>query len=121
MKRLAIIGIILCCLFTAAGRATNSFESHIEEVRSDSLLVACSDEANKGKKGGIDSIGYVCTVKLTDRTIVRDEKGNLSTVGLLSAGSSVKLNLTRSVDIRGAFEKGTAPDLTAKEIVIIKI
>lgn len=58
MNRAAMILIFLGIILVGCGRSTESFQGQIEDVKANSIVVNCSDEVNKGKKGAIDSIGY---------------------------------------------------------------
>ncbi|QNK57604.1 hypothetical protein [Paenibacillus sp. PAMC21692] len=83
------------------------------------MQVGCSDEANKGKLG-VNDIGYLCSVTITDQTNFRDEEGNSLTESDLSIGSTVKIILTEPVNIRRSFEKEEPLNLAAKEIILIQ-
>lgn len=122
MNRAAMILIFLGIILVGCGRSTESFQGQIEDVKANSIVVNCSDEVNKGKKGAIDSIGYGCTVHYTDQTTFRDESGKSLTVNDFSSGLTVKVILMKPVNIsrgRGSFENEKPSILTAKEIVLL--
>lgn len=119
MNRTAMILIFLGIILVGCGRYTESFQGQIEDVKVNSFVVNCSEEVNKGKKGAINDIGYGCPVQFTDQTTFRDESGKSLTVNDFSSGLTVKVVLTKPVNIRGSFEKEKPIVLTAKEMVLL--
>ena len=119
MNRTAMILIFLGIILVGCGRSTESFQGQIEDVKVNSFVVNCSEEVNKGKKGAINDIGYGCSVQFTDQTTFRDESGKSLTMNEFSSGLTVKVVLTKPVNIRGSFEKEKPIVLTAKEMVLL--
>jgi len=121
VKRLSAVLIFLAVLLIAGcGNSVNSFEGQIEKIEDNGFLIGCSDAANKGKKGGINDIGYTCNVQYNEETIFRDVDGNLLNADDILTSSIVNVILKKPADIRKKFEKKTSLELTAKEIVLLE-
>ncbi|WP_424769318.1 hypothetical protein [Paenibacillus sp. sgz302251] len=119
INRAALILIFLSIILVGCVRSTESFQGQIEDVKADSFVVNCSEGVNKGKKGAINDIGYGCPVQFTDQTTFRDESGKSLTMNDFSSGLTVKVVLTKPVNIRGSIEKEKSVVLTAKEMVLL--
>ncbi|PZD94977.1 hypothetical protein DNH61_15150 [Paenibacillus sambharensis] len=113
----------VCAIFAltlaGCGSKTKSFQGQIEEITTDKLVVDCTDEVNKGKKGDINAIGYGCSVQLTPVTTYSDEAGNKLAVKDLTDGAMVNITLAKPVNIRSGFESDKPLVLTAQEVVVL--
>lgn len=94
MNRFVIIVAFFVIILAGCSRSTESFQGQIEEVGDNRFVVNCSTEVNKGKKGGINAIGYGCPVDYTNQTSFRDENGNSLTAKeiILLGGVSISKN-----------------------------
>ncbi|MGF7036501.1 hypothetical protein J2T17_007564 [Paenibacillus mucilaginosus] len=119
MFRLKVLLILLTVVSVGCGNSVSSFEGQVDKIQDKGFLISCSDAANKGKKGNIDGIGYMCNVRYTEETIFREVNGNLLNVDDISLSSTVNVTLEKPVDIRKKYEKKAPFNLTAKEIVLI--
>jgi hypothetical protein len=97
---------------------TSTIEGQIEDISDSSLAVDCSDEANRGIRGDINDIGYICSVEITKDTILRAANGEMRTLGEVERGDTAIVRLTKRVSIRRIVIDGKAGALVAKEIVL---
>jgi len=58
MNRAVATLMIIVVLITGCMRFTESFQGQIQDVRESGLIIDCSDEVNRGKKGVINTIGW---------------------------------------------------------------
>jgi hypothetical protein len=119
MVRLVVLLLFLSILLVGCGNPVSSFKGEVNNIQEKGFLIGCSDAANKGKKGNIDSIGYGCNVQYTEKTVFRDMNGKSLRADDISLSSTVSVNLEKPVDIRKKFEKSKPFVLTAKEIVLL--
>ena len=120
MYRVIAVLVIAAIFLMGCTKSTESFQGQIEDIRTSSFIVDCSDEVNKGKKGPINAIGYRCSVEYTSNTIFTDANGKLLTIHDLLPGSEVKVILSKPANIRRNFESKNSKPLIAKEIVLMK-
>ncbi|MFC6332548.1 hypothetical protein ACFP56_07910 [Paenibacillus septentrionalis] len=121
MKQLPVFLVLLAVLLIAGcGNSVNSFQGQIENIQENGFLIGCSEAANKGKKGGINDIGYMCNVQYNDETIFRDVDSNSLHVDDILTGSMANVILEKPVDIRKKIEKNDSFVLIAKEIVLLE-
>lgn len=119
MKRIVLL--VITVLFLAGCTAsTESFQGQIENISESSFIINCTDEVNKGKKGGINDIAYGCMVDYTSATAFQDANGQILTVDDFLPGSEVEVILAKPVNIRKNFESDKRTTLTAKEIILVK-
>ncbi|MEF2246345.1 hypothetical protein [Paenibacillus sp. IITD108] len=116
-----IAALVISAIFLAGcAESTESFQGNTWEIGTSSVVVDCSDEVNKGKKGPINAIGYGCSVEYTSNTTFKDVNGKSITINDLIPGSEVKVVLSKSVNIRRNIESKNPKPLIAKEIVLLK-
>lgn len=109
----------LALMLAGCGSKTKSFQGQIEEITTDTLVVNCTDEVNKGKKGDINAIGYGCNVRLTPATTYLDEAGNKLAAENLTRGAMVNITLAKPVNIRSSFESDKPLMLTVQEVMVL--
>ncbi|RAP76093.1 hypothetical protein [Paenibacillus montanisoli] len=120
MFRVVIVFICLGLLLVGCRSSDDEgLEGQIEKVETNHFVVDCSDEANKGKKGAIDAVGYGCNVEYTHQTIFRDESGKALKIDDFSSGSIVNVVFEKPVNIRESIAKKKPFVVTAKEIVLL--
>jgi hypothetical protein len=111
-----MIVLVFLGLFLAGCGSTSSFEGTLEEINENSIVVNCSDEMNKGKKGDIIDIGYLCPVQITDKTILSETNGDILSILDFPNSSSVRIVLTKPVNIK----KDHSRNFVAKEIILLQ-
>ncbi|MCQ6559952.1 hypothetical protein [Paenibacillus mendelii] len=119
MVRVVAVLLFLSVFLVGCGNPVSSFEGEIDKIQDNEFRISCSDAANKGKKGDIIDIGYLCNVQYTNQTLFRDIKGESIKAADISLGSTVNVILEKPVDIRKNFRKNKPFVLTAKEIVLL--
>jgi len=72
-----------------------TFRGTIDIINEDKFVVDYSDEVNRGKKGGIDSIGYLCNITFNTTTKFVDSKGDSLQFEGFSMGDSIRINLSK--------------------------
>jgi hypothetical protein len=90
-KKLILMQALFLIIFTACS-SDNSARVTIEEIRQGEMTVNCSGEINKGKKQG-NSLGYLCTIRILDSTILKDDTGNDISLKDFSKGDLVQIVL----------------------------
>jgi len=120
MYRVIAALVISAIFLVGCAKSTESFQGEIWDFRTNSIVVRCSDEVNKGKKGPINSIGYGCSIEYTSNTTFKDVNGKPLTIHDFLPGSEVKVILAKPVNIRRNFEGNKSKPLIAKEIVLLK-
>ncbi len=113
MKK-AIPLLIWVCLFLSACGQTRTFEGTLFHTESEKNVfnVDCSDEINQGKVN-VDDVGYVCSVKINEKTVLKDAEGSSLKPEEFSSGDLVRVTLSRAQRIT---EKNRT--FKAKEIVL---
>ncbi|RAP75094.1 hypothetical protein [Paenibacillus montanisoli] len=98
-------GVLLLCLALSAcgslsGKLSSFEKKEIDTVKENEILVNCSEEVNRGKKGNIIDIGYLCSVKVDEATAIEDQAGRQLQFSELSQGDTVTVEFAKSVNIR---------------------
>lgn len=117
MIRTVILLVTIAAIMVGCG-FTKTFSGRFEGVKDGVVIMNCSDEVNKGKKGGIDDIGYLCNIKLTADTKLLNENGKPLAIEEFPMESLVKVVLTHRVNIK-KYVKGKPTDLTAEEMILL--
>lgn len=106
-------------LLAGCGAATSTIEGDVWEITDEGFIINCSDEVNKGRQN-VNSIGYGCLVNYSSETVFQNANGEALPLKELPSGTEVLVTLTKSVNIKRAFEREQQLELVAKEIALIK-
>ena len=88
MKKLILIFSFI--FFTACSNETYSIYGEISSIEEDSINVGCSDLVRKSNNSN-DDIGYSCTIKITDETIIKTQAGDALTFDELYKNNAVSV------------------------------
>lgn len=115
MKRLAlIIGIIW---LSACSKEVSSITGEIDAIEKDSLGIECTNLFKKSKDGTVeDDIGYSCTIKIIEDTLIKSQTGEKLTLNDLHQNDVVSVILTQKL-LKEDLSSGT---LIAKEVILIE-
>ncbi|SFJ82725.1 hypothetical protein SAMN02799624_06146 [Paenibacillus sp. UNC496MF] len=103
MKRVGVVLLMAAVALTGCWeQKTKTFQGAVERVENGRISVNCSDEMNRGKRGAIEDIGYVCGIETTPQTVYRDEDGSGLKASDFKAGEVVKVILTKAVDFHAS-------------------
>ncbi|MFC4808615.1 hypothetical protein [Paenibacillus sp. GCM10023250] len=103
MKRAGVALLAAAVALTGCWeQKTKAFQGAVEQVENGRISVNCSDEVNRGKRGAIADIGYVCGVETTPQTVYRDEDGSMLKASDIQTGEVVKVILTKAADFHAA-------------------
>ncbi|WP_274653467.1 hypothetical protein [Paenibacillus humicola] len=121
MKRAGMLLLLACVGLAGCGTSVDSLEGQVDhfDAKAKTFNVGCTDEANKGKKGAIADVGYLCTVHYSAQTIFRDESGKPMKPGDFTDGMIVRVHLAKPVSIRRSIEHHKLPKLNADEIALM--
>ncbi|WP_132420152.1 hypothetical protein [Paenibacillus albiflavus] len=92
----------------------SSFNTTIDSISKNEIVVNCSDVINKGKKQA-NSIGYLCTVDINKSTVFKDISDNPLTLEDFSSGNLIRIVLSTPQPIS---EKNRRFEVA--EIILIK-
>jgi|GEM_PF-1677313 len=119
MNRVIATFVVIAALLAGCIESTSSFQGQIQDIREDRFIVDCSDEVNRGKKGVVNTIGYGCSVEFTNETTFRDADGKPLTFNEFNLGSTVRVILSKPVNIRRNIESDKPSVLIAKEVILL--
>jgi hypothetical protein len=73
IKKIVLIPVpLMILLIVLACGSIKSFENTIDSINKNEFIVNCSNEVNRGKKGSINSVGYLCNVGINSTTVFKD-------------------------------------------------
>lgn len=75
------------------------FETSIDRIDEDQLIVNCSNEVNRNKTGDINAIGYLCNLLVSESTNMRDIDGSELSMDDLNIGDRIHITLVKPIDI----------------------
>jgi len=101
-------------LITSACNSMSSFDTVIDHISKNEIVVNCSDEINKGKKQA-NSIGYLCTVDVHKSTVFKDISGKPLKLEDFASGNLIRIILSKPQPIS---EKNRR--FEASEIILIQ-
>jgi hypothetical protein len=109
------IMMVLFTVLIAGCSTTDSFEGYVFGTDNNILSVDCSEVVNKGKNN-VETIGYLCSVEINEKTeIMTENEGSLS-LNDLKDGQKIKVILAERRSISKSVE---SREVTAKKIVIV--
>lgn len=113
MKKLVLIFSFI--FLTACSNETYSIYGEISSIEEDSINVGCSDLVRKTNNSK-DDIGYSCTIKITEETIIKTQAGDVLTFDELNINHIVSVYFDEPITSVDS-ERLT---FTAKEITIFE-
>ncbi|TCM84683.1 hypothetical protein EV294_1351 [Paenibacillus sp. BK033] len=103
MKRVGVALLVVAVALTGCWeQKTKTFQGAVERVENGRISLNCSDEMNRGKRGAIDAIGYICDIETTSQTVYRDEDGSDLKASDFKTGEVVKVILTKAADFHAS-------------------
>ncbi|MBO7749038.1 hypothetical protein I8J29_33240 [Paenibacillus sp. MWE-103] len=103
MKRVGVVLLMAAVALTGCWeQKTKTFQGAVERVENGRISVNCSDEMNRGKRGAIEDIGYVCGIETTPQTVYRDEDGSILRANDFKTGEIIKVILTKAADFHAS-------------------
>lgn len=111
-KMMVIIAVIIGFLLVGC-TASKSFVVSIEAISEDAMKVNCSEEVIKGRKSG-NSPGYVCTVHMTEDTLLTNSDKEELSIEDFSKDASIRVMTDKRINIK------KVQTFVAKEIVFIE-
>ncbi|TJY43898.1 hypothetical protein E5161_00365 [Cohnella pontilimi] len=117
MWRPLILFSLIGLLLVGCG-SIKTFQGRVYSIKDGVFIVDCSDEINKGKGKNVNSLGYLCQVKLTNNTKYLDENGTTLKITDFPLESNVKLVLVQSENIKKV-EKGKQLNLVARKVILL--
>ena len=115
MKRLALIFCLIC--LTACSTDVYSITGEISNIKKDSFSINCSNYVAKERNVATADVGYSCTVKITDDTLLKSDNGEEITMNDLQENDVVSVFLTEEKTLT---EDGNSRTIEAKEITLIE-
>ncbi|QHW32018.1 lipoprotein [Paenibacillus rhizovicinus] len=115
MKRLkaSLLMAVLCLALTACGQKVKSFDDTIDSIRTNELIVNCSDVINQGKSK-VNDIGYLCSINVNETTEYKAKNGDSIQFDDFLKGDKVRIVFSKPTNIEK--EK----HLSAKEIILLE-
>lgn len=114
LKKLILIYSFI--LLTACSNETYSIYGEISSIEEDSIKVGCSDLVIKSNNSK-DDIGYSCTIKITEETIIKTQAGDVVTFDELNINNIVSVYFEEPITL-GAGSEGLT--FKAEEITVFE-
>ena len=113
MKYLTIL-LLMGFLLVSCSSPVDSFEGEIWDVKSNAVLVDCSSTVNRDAEGDNPSVAYLCTVEVTEDTVIADVNNKSINSKGLKERQIVQIILDEEKDISTKNR-----DVSAAEIIIL--
>ncbi|WP_281863470.1 hypothetical protein [Planomicrobium okeanokoites] len=113
MKYLTFL-LLMVFLLVSCSSPVDSFEGEIWDIQSNTVLVDCSSTVNRDAEGDIPSVAYLCTVEVTEDTVIADVNSKPINSKDLKEGQIVQIILDEEKDISTKNR-----DVTAAEINVL--
>lgn len=110
------LSLLLTVLLLVSCNQISSFEGMVSEINQNNVLVDCSGAVNKNEKGGIDALGYSCSVEVTKDTVITDNNDKVITINDLESGQMVKVILAKNKNISKGMK---SREVSAEKILIL--
>ena len=110
MKKLIFIFSII--FITACSNESHSIYGEISSIEEGSINVGCSDLVSSK-----DDIGYSCTIKITNETLIKTQAGEVLTFDELNINNIVSVYFKEPISLSTGTE---GPTFEAKEITVFE-
>ncbi|USK31926.1 hypothetical protein LIT25_14880 [Bacillus sp. F19] len=114
MKKM-ILAVTFMSILLLSCSHSKSFEGRISDIKKGHFEVDCSKEVLKDEKNG-ESSGYPCTVKLSNKTVFRDNHGEKLKAGHFTTGLDIRVVLA---DRKKISKSKKSRKVEAREIVLL--
>jgi hypothetical protein len=116
MKMYNYFLVFLILIMTGCSQKVDSFEGAIHDIREDVIEVDCSDTVRRNQSGDTTTIGYDCTVQVTEKTLLINQNEERVSIGDFEENQTVKVVLEHPTDIGRDKE---SREVTAEKIVLL--
>lgn len=114
IKRIALT-LIMVLLLTTACSSVKSLEGEISDINQNEIVVNCSDEVTKGNKGNGTSLGYECSVEISEETKFKDKEGKPLEFKDFSQSDIIQVTFTKPRPIKKKNRKFNAAEIVLLE------
>lgn len=111
LKKFILLVSFIC--LTACSNELHSIYGKISSIEEDRIHVGCSDLKPNSK----DDIGYSCTIKITDETIIKTQAGDVLTFDELTINHMVSVYFEEPITLDAVSERQS---LEANEITVFE-
>lgn len=99
MHKIKWMILLLLLLLLVACSRIDTMTKTIDSIESNQVSVNCSDEVN-GNKINVNSIGYDCTVLITEETVLSINENTNATIEDFNVGDQVRIHLKKPINIQ---------------------
>ena len=107
--------IIIAIVFLTGCTRTSSLDGRIVEIN-EGFLLDCSEQVEQNVNSDTDE-GYLCSVEITEKTILKDEDGEKLSINDFSRGDMVSVVLKKPKVIG---QSKRSREVEAKEIILMR-